>query len=112
VEIDLVAIRAECEILLDRLDKGALWADLRAIHMDLAPIIGQIQGAVGTRLRDIGSTPDALEASAALDRLKADSRRVGADIRLASEAALSLGLRVALSDALAAVSALERTLTE
>jgi hypothetical protein len=110
MDIDLVAMRAECEALLDRLDRGPQWPDLRGIHMDVAPVIGQIQGAVGARRREIGGVPDVVAAEAALERLKADSRRVGADIRLASEGALSLGLRTALTDALDAVSALERSL--
>jgi hypothetical protein len=111
MDLDLVAMRAECEQLLDRLDAVPAWPDLRAVYMDLAPIVGQIQGAVSTRRREIGETAQVREAEAALERLKASSRQVGADIRLASESALAIGLRTALNEALGAIEQLETSLS-
>jgi hypothetical protein len=111
MDIDLVALRAECEALLDRLEGQVHLLDLRRIHMDIAPMIGQLQGMVGARRREVGDLDAVLQAEDALGRLKADSRQVGADIRLASETALAMGLRTALSDALQVIAALERSLT-
>jgi hypothetical protein len=111
MDLDLPALRAECEHLLDRLEGAPHWDQLRAIHMDVAPLIGQIQGLVSTRRRETGDTPDVIAADAALERLKAGSRQVGADIRLASESALAIGLRTTVEAALQAIDALQRTLS-
>ena len=110
MEIDLVGMRAEAEILLERLDGTPQWPDLRAIHMDVAPLLGRLQGAVGARRRELGDTPQVREAETALEGVKASSRQVGADIRLASEDALALGLRTTIDGALEVIGLLERSL--
>jgi hypothetical protein len=110
VDIDLPGMRTECELLLERLDGGSTVPQLRAVYLDLAPLIGQIQGAVLTRRREVGDTADVRGAEAGLDRLKAESRQVGADMRLASADALKLGLDTALQEAMDVISILQRSL--
>lgn len=109
MDIDLAALRAECETILTRLDRSPKVPEVHGIHMALAPLIGEIQGAVGACRREGGSIEAVEEAEAALQRLKASARRVGADIRLASPGALTLGLQTALGEALQAIDAVEQS---
>lgn len=108
--IDVVALRDAGEALQMRLDRSSKMVEVHGIYLALAPLIGAIQGAVGTCRSAGGSDAAAAEAEEALQRLKATARQVGADIRLASPAALTLGLQAALDEALRAVDALERSL--
>jgi hypothetical protein len=110
MDIDLPGMRAQCELLLERLDGAPTVPQLRAVFMDLAPLIGEIQGAVLARRREVGNSLDVREAEAGLDRLKVGSRQVGAEIRLASEDALALGLRTTLGEAMEVIAILERSL--
>lgn len=54
------------------------------------------QGAVAEAGRQHDAGDELRAAQEAFDRLKASSRQVGLDLRLASPAALALGLRMAL----------------
>ncbi|HCG02784.1 MAG TPA: hypothetical protein DEV93_19840 [Chloroflexi bacterium] len=110
MDIDLVGMRSEVEILQARLKGAPSWEQVRSIYMDLAPLIGEIQGAVATRRREVGSQVVVDEAEAALARLKLSSRKVGADIRLGSVPGLTMGLDTALAEATEAIDALERSL--
>lgn len=110
MDIDLVAMKAQVELLRGRLNGAPSWQEVRAIYMDLAPLIGEIQGAVSTRRREAESQAEVEEAAAALERLKSSARKVGADIRLGSVPGLTMGLWAALGKAMAAVDCLERSL--
>jgi hypothetical protein len=110
VDIDLVGMRSEVEILQARLKGAPSWEQVRSIYMDLAPLIGEIQGAVSTRRREAEPQVELEEASAAVERLKASSRKVGADIRLGSVPGLTMGLDTALAEATEAIDALEKSL--
>lgn len=94
--IDLVQTREHSRRLAERLQGQPHWPELRAVYLELATVVGQLQGAVGESTRAHGETEEARMAALAFERLKASSRKVGLDIRLASERALLLGLQDAL----------------
>ena len=102
---DLSALRDECRQLSRRLAGPANWDRLRAVYLDLAPLIGQLQGAVNEATR---SGEDVGAAQQALDALKATARKVGLDIRLASPEALQIGLQTAMEQAEEVIDALEQ----
>jgi hypothetical protein len=112
VDIDLVAMKAQVDLLRGRLNGAPGWGEIRSIYMDLAPLIGEIQGAVSTRSREAETQTEVEEAAAALERLKSSARRVGADIRLGSVPGLTMGLWAALNEAMAAIDCLEKSLAE
>lgn len=94
--VDLSALQATCSTLAARLEGQAREDDLRGVYLDLAPLIGQLQASVAERGRSGGENREMDGARQALDALKGSARQVGHDIRLASPAALQLGLRVSL----------------
>jgi hypothetical protein len=102
---DLSALHEDCRQLSRRLAGPANWDRLRAVYLDLAPLIGQLQGAVSEAAR---SGADVTEAQRFLDALKATARQVGLDIRLASPEALQIGLQTALEQAEEVLQALPR----
>ena len=93
-------------MLQAELATGTPWPRLRAAYLELATVAGQLQGAVAERARS-GAGPDSTDLEALLERLKSELRQVGFDIRLASEAALAIGLQTALGDALAILDRLD-----
>lgn len=97
--IDLDAARERCRSLAARLEGQPHWPELRAVYLDLSTLVGQLQGAVSEARRARPASEEARAAEAAFDRLRAGARRVGLDIRLASEPALQLGLQEALKSA-------------
>lgn len=105
---DNAAMRASCRRLMARLEGQPAWPELRAIYLDLAPLIGELQAAVTEAARSLAESDGARQAQDALDLLKASSRQVGLDIRLASEPALRVGLQIALQHALDTLDALDR----
>jgi hypothetical protein len=105
--VDLAAIRVQCDTLMRRLDGRPSWPELRAIYLEVAPLIGRLQASVGEAAREPDRTEAAAEAEAALGRVKASAQKVGLDIRLASERALQVGLQMCLEQALEVVDRLE-----
>jgi hypothetical protein len=103
-DVDLAAIEQHCADLAARLDRRPDWQGLRAVYLELAPMMGQLQGAVGSARRQHGD--GAAGAEAALDGFKTGVRAVGLDIRLASESSLALGLQTALQQARETLAAL------
>ena len=101
---DLAALRDACRQLARRLEGPAGWDRLRAVYLDLAPLIGQLQGAVSEAGRAGDDVPAARES---LDALKATARQVGLDIRLATPEALQMGLQTAVEQAAETVQRLE-----
>ena len=102
---EISAIAEGYEALRARLD-GSSDDALFRVYMELAPLIGQIQGAVSAARRRAGEVPiEAAEQS--LEALKTSTRQVGLDIRLASPAALRMGLESALHHAGEAIHALQ-----
>jgi hypothetical protein len=93
---DLSTLHDACRQLERRLEGPANWDRLKAIYLDLAPLIGQVQGAVSEAAR---AGQDVTEAQQSLDALKATARQVGLDIRLASPEALQIGLQTAVEQA-------------
>ena len=85
-------LRREMDDLVRRLGRAAEWPELRAIYLDIAPLLGRLDAAVREAERQDGSRASN-SARASLEEAKATARQVGLDIRLASPAALSFGLR-------------------
>ena len=108
--MDTVTMRQTCERLTRRLTGEPSWAELRAVYLELAPLVGQLQGAVGEAERRHETSDELRAAREALERLKASTRQVGRDIRLASPAALALGLGTSLEEARGVLTHLERLL--
>jgi hypothetical protein len=106
--VDLAETRALCDRLAARLGGQPDWSELRAVYLEMAPLVGQLQGSVGELSRRHGEGEDIRKASASLEELKQSVRRVGLDIRLASERALLLGLQTALQQARETLDSLER----
>ncbi|GAC1473353.1 MAG: hypothetical protein PVSMB7_27200 [Chloroflexota bacterium] len=98
--MDVTGIEHDCRRLQSSLAGTLAWPEINRIHHELAPIIGQLQAAVGAAERAHGDTACVRGARAALDRVKATQRQVGLDIRLSSPAALTLGLSQAVEYAL------------
>ena len=93
---DLQAIRTECRRLSAELEGQPHWEELRRIYLELAPLMGELQGAVSASIRERGAAQPLQQQ---LEELKTTVRQVGLDIRLASEGALAMGLRVSLERA-------------
>jgi hypothetical protein len=96
---DLSQLRSECRRLAGQLEGEPHWEKLRAIYLELAPLMGELQGALSRWTRAHGDEEDAQPLQTTFDELKASVRQVGLDIRLASEGALAMGLRVSLERA-------------
>lgn len=107
---ELAAIREQCSTLMRRLDGSPPWPELRAVYLEIAPLVGRLQAGVGEAARE--QPEAAAEAEAALGKLKATSQKVGLDIRLASPRALQVGLLACLEEALEVVDRLEGVETE
>jgi hypothetical protein len=105
---DLADVRAECEKLAARLEGKPEWAALRAIYLDMATVVGRLQGAVGEARRASNNHDAVKQAEATLIELKGSLRQVGLDIRLASPPALAFGLQSAVESALATLDHLQR----
>jgi hypothetical protein len=104
---DTADAREDWRHLAARLEGQPRWPELNAAYLELAPLVGRLQGLVGEARRAHGETDEVREAEQALERLKASARRVGLDIRLASEPALLIGLQTALQDAAKTLDRLE-----
>jgi hypothetical protein len=104
--MDVTRTRAEIERLSAGLEGQPDWPELRSVYLDLSTLAGQLQGAVGDARREAGDTPAVQTAASALERLKAEVRQIGLDIRLASPQALLIGLQTALASAEETVAAL------
>jgi hypothetical protein len=96
---DLAALRASCQELAARLQGPPDWERLRSVYLDLAPVVGELQGAVSEYERTHSEAEEGRRAEAALGELKESFRQVGLNIRLASPAALQVGLQTALRSA-------------
>ncbi|GAC1642277.1 MAG: hypothetical protein NVS4B2_31890 [Chloroflexota bacterium] len=105
---DLMEIHAVREQVEVRLAGSPTRAELRAIYLDLAPVVGLLQGAVTQAARVHGEAVEVSPAQRALDRLKYSLRQVGLDIRLSSDQALLIGLQTVLQGVDETVDALKR----
>ncbi|HZS93473.1 MAG TPA: hypothetical protein VFA78_01640 [Chloroflexota bacterium] len=85
-------LRRELDDLTRRLEGAREWPELRAIYLDIAPLIGRLGAVVREAERQVG-TEGSNAARASLEEAKATARQVGLDIRLSSPAALSFGLQ-------------------
>ncbi len=103
----LADVRAECGKLAARLEGKPEWAALRAIYLDMATVVGRLQGAVGEARRASNHQDTVEQAEATLIELKGSLRQVGLDIRLASPPALAFGLQSAVGSALATLDHLQ-----
>lgn len=84
-----------CAQLARRLEGSPGGSELRAIYLELIPIVAQLRGIVheSVRLFD-DAAAEAMQQQ--LAETEAIARRVALDMRLASPAALTLGLQTAL----------------
>jgi len=105
---DLQDLKERCRRLEARLQGQPHWPELRGVYLELVTVVGQLQGAVGESSRAHGETEEARMAERSFERLKSSSRKVGLDIRLASEAALLVGLQDSLQSAFETLDWLER----
>lgn len=106
--METTELREECRLLQGRLEGHPHGPDLHRIYLDLAPLVGRLQGLVSERSRAVGQTGALRAAQELLEQLKATVRQVGLDIRLASEPALQVGLQRALECTLEVLDLLER----
>ena len=106
--VDTAEAREDCRRLAARLEGHPRWPELNAAYLDLAPLVGRLQGLVGEAERAHGLTEAVREAEESLERLKAGARQVGLDIRLASEGALLIGLQTVLQGVSETLDRLER----
>ena len=97
---DTDEIREYCRGLAGRLAGKPSGSQIHAAYLDLATVTGQLQAAVAECVRLRGESDETHEIRQALDEMKAQVRKVGLDIRLASESALLIGLQTALESAL------------
>jgi len=86
-------------VLGARLETRPTWPQLRAVYLDLAPLVGKLQGLTRERVNESAEADAAYRAEAALDRFKTLTRKVGLDMRLTSEAGLIMGLHACLQSA-------------
>lgn len=105
--IDTAALHASLVAIEASLAGQPGSAQLRAAHLDLVTLTGQLQGIVNERRRLQGETDAVRETEVALNALKAGVRQVGMDIRLASEGALAFGLEAALRSAFQTLDCLD-----
>ena len=105
---DVAVLRASCRELAARLEGKPDWDTVRAVYLELAPLVGELQGAVGEYTHAHGEAEEARRAEAAFAQARASFRRVGLDIRLASPGALAMGLETALQSALETLDWLQR----
>ncbi|GAC1322158.1 MAG: hypothetical protein NVSMB22_08680 [Chloroflexota bacterium] len=105
---DLTEIHALREQLGVRLAGSPTRAELRAIYLDLAAVVGLLQGAVAQAARVHGEAVEVSRAQRALDRLQYSLRQVGLDIRLVSDQALLIGLQTVLQGVDETMHALKR----
>ena len=101
--IDLDELRSACCELMDRLDGPPQIDRLKAVYLELSFLTGQLQGAVNGVARAHGETSELRSAQASFESFASSLRQVGFDIRLASPAALQIGLQAALEHALEAL---------
>lgn len=97
---DRSEIASACRELARRLEGPPQIDRLKAVYLDLSLLVGQIQGAVNDARRHSDQTPATLAAQGSFDEFKRTVRQVGFDIRLASPAALQVGMQTALNHAL------------
>ena len=105
---DVASLRASLQQIDAILARQPHGPELRAAHLDLVTLAGQLQGAVSERRRGDGETPAVRDAEASLDAMKAGVRQVGMDIRLASEGTLQFGLEACVRDAFQVLDDLKR----
>jgi hypothetical protein len=96
---DRSEIAFACRDLARRLEGPPQSDRLKAVYLDLSMLLGRIQGALNDALRRNGPTPETLAAQASFEDLRRTVRQVGFDIRLATPAALQVGMQTALSHA-------------
>ena len=104
---DPAHLTSACRELMDRLDGPPQIDRLKAVYLELSFLTGQLQGAVNDTARAQGETREVQFARASFESFKSSLRRVGFDIRLASPAALQMGLQASLEHALEALDHLE-----
>src|SRR5579859_4135520 len=99
--MDFASLRAELDHLGRQLERAPRWPELRAVYLDMTPLVGQLQAAVDEKLRSATSNREEEPAilQTAFEELKASFRQVGLDLRLASEPALRVGLETVIDAA-------------
>ncbi len=88
-------LEAVCAQLARRLEGSRDASDLRAIYLELFPIVAQLRGLVHESVTSFDNVATET-VQQQLAGTEAIARRVALDMRLASPAALKLGLQTAL----------------
>lgn len=104
---DRTGLKATCRELANRLEGHPQTADLKAVFLDISILVGEIQGALNEAIRTGGTKPQTQAAEASFEQLKNSVRQVGFDIRLASPAALQVGMLTALDHAVHTLDCLD-----
>lgn len=97
---DTTELAAAYRALARRLDGPPNIDDLKAVYLELSFLVGQVQGAVHEAARTSGTATRTVAAETSLTQLKSSVRQIGFEIRLASPAALQIGLQTALGHAI------------
>ncbi len=105
---DRSEIAAACRELARRLEGPPQIDRLKAVYLDLSILLGQIQAVLNDAQRQRGQTPETLAAQASFEELRRSVRQVGFDIRLASPAALQVGMQTAVDYALQSLDRVNR----
>lgn len=100
-------LRESGRALARRLEGASQFDDLKAIYLDLSVLVGQVQGAVHDAGRSGGARDNLTAAQASFEEFRRSVRQVGFDIRLASPAALQVGMQTALDHARRTMELLE-----
>src|SRR5438270_13298400 len=98
--IDLQTLTDRYRRLSTRLEGQTSYDEVRAVFLELASQVGELEAAVNERVKGRETSLDAQQARLALDQMKASLRAVGLDIRLASPPAIAIGLETVLESAL------------
>jgi hypothetical protein len=106
--IDLQPLTDRYRSLATRLEGQPHHDEVRAVFLELASQVGELEAAVNERVKGRETSLDGQEARLALDQMKASLRAVGLDIRLASPPSIAIGLETVLETTFETLARLQR----
>lgn len=86
-------LRPEWLAVQAQLERRQTNQSLHGIYLELAPLVGRLQGAISDSARSDDRNGALRQAEESFEQLKASYRKVGLDIRLASGRAILIGLQ-------------------
>jgi hypothetical protein len=93
-------LRQEWLAVQARLERRQTNQSLHGMYLELAPLVGRLQGNISESARANHIAQDLSQAEESFEQLKASYRKVGLDIRLASDRAILIGLQSVVQYAL------------